>query len=241
MTQKPLCIISGGTSGIGFGVAKQLAPTHRLALIFQNNVDRAHTAVEEIHRRQSDADDVRSFRADLSDTAAAEQAMSEIAAWDSQPPSVLINCAGRAHVSYFVTDPAQSTLDCVRANLFSCVNLTHLVVKKMYAARRGRVITFSSIASDGSMSHIGYAMAKAAIEVFTKTLSREIYRRGIRVNCIRPGLVNTPMTEPLLNNLGYGKDRVMPMQTVLGAVQFLLSEAAEPISGTVVTVDNDLR
>lgn len=238
---KPLCVISGGTSGIGLAMAKSLIQKHDLVLIFKKNEEQAKAAVE-ILKSSNPSAKVLTVRAALEIYSEAVRCKTEISSFSEQPVEVLINCAGVSQVSFFLSDSMDQMRACLDNNLYSTLNLTHVLLPGMYAKRKGRILCVSSIAAEGrSTGCLAYGMSKAAIESMTKNLSTEVYGRGLRVNCLRPGLIETPMTTQLLSSVADARKNFMPIESVVAAADFLLSEAAKDISGTILNVDNSKR
>lgn len=235
---KRLSIVTGGTSGIGFSVAKDLAKNSDLALIYHSNHERAENALNEI-RMSFPSIKVAVFPCDLGDREQAETVFAKISEWHSQPPSVLINCAGRSYVSFMVTDSLVSMHQAIADNLHSMLNATHFIARQMYRAKTGRIVNFSSTSADNnSKGSAIYSAAKSAIETLTKNLSKELYGRGITLNCVRPGLIRTPMTERLLTSAEHYEKYLVPVESVVAAVRFFLSPEAAAITGQILTVDH---
>jgi short-subunit dehydrogenase len=235
---KPLCIISGGTSGIGLEIAKTLAPRFRLALIYKSNHSRAEEALTELAK--SFSGDQALFSGNLGVVEEAEKIMAGIEEWDSRPPFILINGAGRAMTSFFVKDPLSYQLTMIHENLLSCMILTHLIARKMFLHRAGHIINISSVSAENAfLGTTSYAVAKAGIEAFTKNLSGEVYRAGVRVNCIRPGLIRSPMTERYTDSIDKLKDHLVPVAAVISALEYLLDPKSESISGTIVVAGKE--
>ena len=232
------CVITGGTSGIGFEIAKKLAPTHNIALIYHSNHDRANAAVLELRQTHASSR-FEIFSCELASIQACEETFKKIDDWNQGAPDALINCAGRSHVSFMVTDPLEEMHRAIDANLYSMLNATHYVSKKMYKARRGRIVSLSSTSADGvGKGRAVYSAAKSAVEALTKSLSQELYSRGITINCVRPGLVKTPMTEKLLAAAVDYESQLIPIEAVVEAVMFFLAPSAASITGQILTVDH---
>lgn len=235
---KPLCVLSGGTSGIGLEIAKNLAPHYRLALIYKSNHSRAGESLTELAKNFPG--DQALFSGNLGLIEEAEKIVAGIEEWDSRPPLILINGAGRAMTSFFIKDPLSYQLAMIQENLLSCMILTHLIAKKMFSQRAGHIINISSASAENAfLGTTSYAVAKAGIETFTKNLSGEVYRAGVRVNCIRPGLIRSPMTERMTNGIDKLKHHLVPMAAVISALEYLLDPKSESISGTVVVAGKE--
>ena len=132
----------------------------------------------------------------------------------------------------------------VRLNTLAPMILTKYVVRSMMSARAGRVVNITSIvAQSGFKALAPYSASKAALEGFTRSLAREVGPLGITVNAVAPGFVDTAMTSELD---AQARERIMRRSAlrrmmdpadVAGAVEYLLSDVARNITGTVLTVD----
>jgi 3-oxoacyl-[acyl-carrier protein] reductase len=134
--------------------------------------------------------------------------------------------------------------DVIRVNVTSPIVLTKYLVRPMLSARQGRIVNISSIvARTGYRGLAAYGASKAAIEGFTRSFARDIGSRGITVNAVAPGFLETDMTSSLQpSNLERIKNRsalnrFATTSEVAESVAFLLSDAAGSITGTILTVD----
>lgn len=132
----------------------------------------------------------------------------------------------------------------VRVNVTAPIILTKYAVRHMLTARRGRVVNISSIvARTGYRGLAAYGATKAAMEGLTRSLARDVGRRGVTVNAVAPGFLTTEMTSVLGGeNLDRIKGRAAlgrfaELDEVAGAVAYLLSDAAAGVTGTTLTVD----
>ena len=230
-----LSVVTGGTSGIGFAVAQDLVRDYDLALVYKSNETRAHEAVERLGQLNSTRK-IRAFRGHLGDPKEAARVFLEIENWHSRTPTNLINCAGQSYISFLVTDTPETMAAPMENNFFSTLYATHFVARKMFVARAGRIVNISSTAGDRDLDGYAlYAAAKAAIEAFTKGTSRELFKRGVTINCVRPGLIRTAMTEGLLKVLS--DSELTPIEAVVTAIRYFLNPDAARISGQILTVD----
>lgn len=155
----------------------------------------------------------------------------------------LINNAGIGGDGLLATMHARDIEATVTVNLLAAMTLTKYVSRTMLTRRRGRIINVSSIiASTGYSGLSVYAASKAGLEGFTRSLSRELGKAGITVNCIAPGYMETDMTSRLegakLESIKRRAPLGLPLvQEVAYAASYLLSEGARTVTGTVLTVD----
>lgn len=172
-------------------------------------------------------------------------------------PGLVKELVGRHGTPYALVNNAASGLDgllptmhntdiarVLHLDLMSPVVLTKYVVRHMLLARQGRIVNISSItARTGYRGLSAYAAAKGGLEAFTRSLAREVGPRGVTVNCVAPGFLDTEMTA----SLGPGNlerirgrsplGRFATAEEVAGAVAYLLSPDAAGVTGTVLTVD----
>jgi 3-oxoacyl-[acyl-carrier protein] reductase len=155
----------------------------------------------------------------------------------------LVNNAGIGNDGVLAT-MHQSEIDrVIRANLIAPIILTKYVSRTMLARREGRIVNVSSIIASTGFSGLSvYAASKAGLEGFTRSLSRELGKRGITVNCVAPGYMETEMTQGLQGDKLEAIRRRAPLGLALpedaaGAVAYLLGDDAAKVTGTIVTVD----
>lgn len=158
----------------------------------------------------------------------------------------LVNCAGISEVSRFVDqDPAmwQQLLD---VNYLAPVTACQVLVPGMIERERGSIIQITSDSSrTGAAGEAVYAGSKAALVAFSKSLAQEVGRFKVRVNCVSPGVILTPMSAPNKDLLEKFSKRV-PLkrlgvpEDIAGAVKFLASDEANYITGQVLSVGGGL-
>lgn len=155
----------------------------------------------------------------------------------------LVNNAGVGVDGVLATMHATDIARALRVNLEAAIIMTKYCCRSMLAQSEGRIISISSIiASTGFNGLAVYAATKAGLEGFTRSLSRELGRVKITVNCVAPGYMETDMTANLQGDKLDSVRRRAPLglprvEDAAGAVAYLLSPDAERITGTVITVD----
>jgi 3-oxoacyl-[acyl-carrier protein] reductase len=243
---KKLALITGGTSGIGLGAAKILAHQFDLALSYAGNTEKAAVASNMLSAHHPESH-IETFALALHDYDSCTALHNRVVERFGKPVSVLINCAGKVRDGLFMSTEFAAHHAMIMEHLTVSMALSHLVIKEMYKQKFGRIINFSSItASRAKRGQVNYTAVKAGIEGFTKALALEVAHRGITVNAIAPGLINTPMTAGLLQQFGDDAKAIkgkIPAgyigepDDVAQAINFLCSEHARYITGQTITID----
>ncbi len=156
----------------------------------------------------------------------------------------LVNNAGIGTPGILSSMPDSQIQQIVQMNVLSPLTLTKYLVRPMMAARAGRIINMSSIvASTGYSGLAAYGASKASLIGFTRSLAREVGSLGITVNAVAPGFIETDMTHGLTEKHRQqimrrsALQRMASAEDIAAAVEFLMSEKAANITGTVMTVD----
>jgi len=162
-------------------------------------------------------------------------------------PLVLVNNAGITKDNLLLRMKVEEWEDVIDTNLNSLYRLCKLTLKGMTKARWGRIVSISSVvASSGNAGQTNYAASKAAIEGFSRSLAREIGSRGITVNCIAPGFIDTDMTralaekqiETLLAQIPLA--RFGKVEEIAAAVGFLASDSGAYITGETLHINGGM-
>ncbi len=238
---KPRALITGASRGIGAAVAEALAAAgHPVILNFRSDV----AAAEAVAQRIREAGGVATLRQfDVADADASAAAMAEILA-DPEPLGVVVNNAGIARDAPL---PALERADwdaVIQTTLGGFYNVTRPAIMPMVRRRWGRIISMSSVSAlIGNRGQVAYAAAKAGIVGATKSLALELARRGITVNAVAPGLIETDMIKevPLEHVMPrIPAQRLGQPAEVAALVAFLASEAAGYITGQVISVNGGM-
>ena len=183
---------------------------------------------------------------DVSDGAAIDAAIADIEGREG-PVTILVNNAGITRDTLLLRMKAEDWDAVIDTNLGSVFRLSKAVLRGMMKARKGRIVNIASVvAMIGSPGQANYCAAKAGIGGFTRSLAREVASRGITVNVIAPGMVDTDMTRAItetaqvdwatqipLGRLGSGDD-------IAAAASFLASDEAAYITGHVLAVNGGM-
>jgi NAD(P)-dependent dehydrogenase (short-subunit alcohol dehydrogenase family) len=244
--EKRLALITGGTSGIGFSAAKKLAPTCDLALAYAGNHEKSEKARQELS--DSNGVVVKMYPKMLCGYDDAKELVEQVSADFGKSPDILVSSAGRIQDGIFMSTSFAQHEAVVREHLIVTMALCHLTVKSMYANEFGRIVNLSSISGTYAKSgQANYAAAKAGIVGFTKTLALETAHRGVTVNAVAPGLIDTPMTSNIMRLLEKAPSREIRKRIPAGfagqpddvgsLIAFLCSDDARYITGAVIVVD----
>ena len=207
---------------------------------FRSDEDAAKGVVEEIEHAGGRA---TALKGDVSDRAAAD-ALFEALEQQFGPVLVLVNNAGvRADgLAPMIDDDDWDTV--IDTNLSAAFRLTRRALKPMVRNRYGRVVNIASIvgAVKGNAGQANYAASKAGLVAMTRTVAAEVARRGVTVNAVAPGLVETDMTEGIADDLLELVPARQPgtPEDVAECVRFLASDGAAYVNGVCLTVDGGL-
>jgi NAD(P)-dependent dehydrogenase (short-subunit alcohol dehydrogenase family) len=235
-------IVSGASGGIGAATAR-LAARHgySVAVHYRSNRKRAEALVEEVLASHGRAAAIRADIAIESDV----MSLFETVEGTLGPVSALVNNAGtageRAPVDALTIDNLRQVVD---TNLIGCFLCCREAVRRMRARNRGAIVNVSSTAAVGGGNGIvAYAATKAGIEALTVGLAREVGPLGIRVNAVRPGVIDTPMNAFDRDPEARARvDKSVPLgrigdpAEVAAAILWLLSDEASFVHGAVLTV-----
>ena len=229
-------VVTGGTRGIGLAITQQLkAAGYKVAALYAGNEAAAEAVRNDLG--------VLCIKADVGDFEAVGAAFAEIEK-TLGPIEVLVNNAGitRDGMLHKLT-PGQWS-EVIRADLDSVFNTSRHLIDGMRDRNFGRIINISSInGQKGQMGQTNYSAAKAGVIGFTKALAQETARKGITVNVIAPGYIDTDMVaavpekalEGIIASIPVG--RLGKAEEIAGAVLYLASEGAAFVTGSTLTIN----
>ena len=233
-------LITGASGGIGSAIAKNLSQQGAHVILHGTRAGRLEELASEI------GTNVSVVTANLSDREAVGGLVSE-AAKATGTIDILVNNAGITRDNLFMRMKDEEWDDVLEVNLTSSMLLCRSAIRAMMKARWGRIISISSIVGvTGNPGQTNYAASKAGMIGFSKSLAAEVASRGITVNVVAPGFIETPMTDELtdeqkqklLGNVPAG--RLGSSQEVAAAVSFLASEEAAYMTGATLHVNGGM-
>jgi len=232
-------LVTGGGGAIGTAICLRFAAEGARLLV----ADRVRESAERVAAECKGT----ALVFDIADYAAAKAALAE------RTVEVLVNNAGWDRFQNFVETKPEHWEELIAINLRGPLNMHHLVLPQMMARSRGRIVNISSDAARvGSSGEAVYSACKGGIISFSKTLAREVARKGISVNVVCPGPTDTPILRGFLGEGEAGQKvydalvRAIPMKRVgqpddiPGIVAFLASDEAAFITGQVISVSGGL-
>ncbi len=231
-----VAVVTGGTRGIGRAISVALkAAGCKVAATYGGN--------EEAARKFTRETDIPSFKFDVSDYRSCEAGVRRIEQ-ELGPVDILINNAGITRDAVLHKMSPEQWNEVIATNLSSCFNMCRLVIDGMRERRFGRIVNIGSINGQaGQYGQVNYAAAKSGIHGFTKALAQEGASRGVTVNAIAPGYIDTDMVRAVPPNV---LDKIIaripvgrlgtPDEIARGVV-FLVSDDAGFITGSTISIN----
>ncbi len=240
-------IITGGTAGIGREIAKAFASKGAHVVVFGTNEERAQETLGELERCR--ATEGQKFAKKIVDVASKSSVTEAIASLlvDFGPIDILVNNAGITRDGLLMKMSEEDWDAVLDTNLKSVYNTCQNVIRGMLKERSGKIINISSVVGIvGNPGQTNYVASKAGMIGFTKALALEVASRGICVNCIAPGFIQTRMTDVLTEAQKEAILKKIPMgrlgncEDIANAAVFLASSLSNYITGQVLTVDGGM-
>ena len=240
--QNKVAVVTGGSRGIGKAIAEKFAAEGAsVAILYSSNSASADAVVEEIRNAGGTA---KAYQCHVENSDEVGKTIDEVVN-DLGKIDILVNNAGITRDKLLMMMKEEDFDDVISVNLKGAYNTMRKVCPMLARQRWGRVINLSSIAGiNGNAGQVNYSASKAGLIGMTKSAAREFAGRGITVNAIAPGFVETDMTEKFASDENVMKripvGRMGRQDEIASLALFLASDAAAYITGEVIRIDGGL-
>ena len=245
MSDKKIAVVTGGARGIGKAIAMELAKAGNIVVInYNGSADKAEETKKEIEAAGGQADVMQCNVADFN----ACETFFKVIAERYGRVDILVNNAGITKDGLLMKMSEEDFSRVVDINLKGTFNCIRHVSRMMLKQRSGKIINISSVSGIlGNVGQANYAASKAGVIGLTKTMARELGSRGITVNAIAPGFVDTEMTEVLSEEIRENACKQIILgrfgkpEDIANTAVFLASDKADYITGQVISVDGGMN
>ena len=237
-------LVTGASRGIGAAIARQFAiDGHDVAISYLGSAEKAQAVVDECVKLGVKA---VAIQADVSKEEDCKRLLAEAKA-ALGPISVLVNNAGQTKDGLAMRMSLQQWDQIIETNLTGTFLMCRAILPDLLKARAGRIINLTSVAGlYGNAGQANYAASKAGVIGLTQTLAKEVGSRGVTVNAVAPGFIESDMTASLSDTIkDSARERIVlgrfgKPEDIASVVGFLASEAAAYITGQVIEVSGGL-
>jgi 3-oxoacyl-[acyl-carrier protein] reductase len=241
MTDKKRALVTGGSGALGSAICEALAAAGLDVFIHANNSIGAAQALAQ--KIIGDGGTASALQFDVTDADATRHVLEALA--EEQAFQVIVNCAGIHDDAVFAGMSSAQWNSVIDVSLNGFFNVTQPLMLPMLRTRYGRIINISSVAAiAGNRGQVNYAAAKAALHGATKSLAQEVASRGVTVNVVAPGIIESPMIKGLFDAEAVA--RMVPMkrtgtpQEVAALVAFLAGKDAGYITGQIISINGGM-
>jgi 3-oxoacyl-[acyl-carrier protein] reductase len=242
--QNQVAVVTGAGRGIGHAIALRLASEGARVASVSRTETNAQKTTEEINGARADA--AKAYAVDVADHAAVQKTGSQILE-DFGRVDILVNNAGVTRDGLSMRMSLDDWDTVLNTNLKGAFNFVQALQRPMIKQRSGRIINISSVSGlIGNAGQANYSASKAGLIGLTKSLARELASRGITVNAVAPGLIETDMTGVLSDEIRQSILQRIPLgklgqpDDIAAAVAYLASAEAKYITGQVLAVDGGM-
>lgn len=234
-------LITGGSGALGSAICEQLAKDGFEVFIHTNNAMETALILEQ--KITASGGIAKILRFDVTDGLSTREVLERIA--EEKPFQVIVNCAGIHDDAVFAGMNQLQWDRVIDVSLNGFFNVTQPLMLPMLRTRYGRIVNISSVAAiAGNRGQVNYAAAKAALHGATKALAQEVASRGVTVNVVAPGIIESPMIEGSFDAETVA--RIVPMkrvgtpQEVAALVAFLVGKDAGYITGQIISINGGM-
>ncbi len=239
-----IALVTGGSRGIGRAIVKTFAAEGaKTAVVYRDGKEAADQLVQEVTQAGGTA---KAYQCDVADAVAVKACVEQVQK-ELGPVNILVNNAGVIADGLFVRMETEDWDKVMKTNLGGVFHFCRELAFPMMQKRAGRIINISSVAATHvNPGQANYAASKGAVNSFTRALAVELASRGVTVNAIAPGFIETDMSAAVRNKAGDLIKKFIPMkrigtpEDVARTAVFLASADSGYITGQVLTVDGGL-
>lgn len=243
--ENKIVLVTGAGRGIGASIAKRFASEGAEVIVnYSGNDEAAQKTVDEITATGGQA---QKYKCSVNDSESVKVMIDEIIK-EFERIDILVNNAGITKDGLMLRMTDEDFDRVIDVNLKGTFNCTKYVSKYMLKQKSGKIINISSVVGlSGNAGQVNYSASKAGIIGITKSAAKELSSRGITVNAVAPGYVDTDMTKVLSDNIRNEILKNIPLQRmgnvedISNCVAFLASEDASYITGQVISVDGGMH
>lgn len=244
MLEGKIALVTGASRGIGRGIALALAGCGATVLVnYNGSKERAEQVVAEIANMGGQAE---AIGCNVSDYAACEQMVKDVIGKYGKV-DILVNNAGITRDNLIMRMSEQDYDDVLNTNLKGAFNTMKHLTRHFLKNKSGKIINISSVSGVmGNAGQANYSASKAGLIGLTKSIARELSSRGICVNAVAPGFIETEMTKAMPESVLEGAKGSIPLgrigsvDDIANSVLFLASDYANYITGQVICVDGGM-
>lgn len=240
-----ICLVTGGSRGIGRAIVLAMAEAGAdVAFTYHHSKESSEELAKSITEEK--AVHCRAYQADVAVPEEMRQTIAQITK-DLGPVSILVNNAGITRDKSFLKMTRSMWEEVIHVDLDGVFYTTQLVVQEMVGAGWGRIINISSVVGQtGNFGQANYAAAKGALIAFSESLARELARKGVTVNAVAPGFIETDMVKDMPEATLNQVKAMTPMgrlgkpEEIADAVVFLASPRSSYVTGQVLAVNGGM-